>query len=121
MASYPKLYTLGHRAIRDIFLDDVEVEEKVDGSQFSFGVEAGQIWCASKRVRIYPDSVPALFSGAVDTVGRLHAAGLLKEGYAYRGEAIQSPKHNTICYERIPQGHIALFDIMVGPENLHAP
>lgn len=31
--SYPKLYAMGHRAIADILLDDVIVQEKVDGSQ----------------------------------------------------------------------------------------
>jgi hypothetical protein len=36
--SYPKLYAMGHRAIADLLLDDVIVQEKVDGSQFSFGL-----------------------------------------------------------------------------------
>lgn len=36
--SYPSTFALGHRAIADLLLDPVLVEEKVDGSQFSFGV-----------------------------------------------------------------------------------
>ena len=37
LSSYPKVYAIGHRAIGDIFKDTVLVEEKIDGSQFSFG------------------------------------------------------------------------------------
>ena len=36
--TYPKVYAMGHAAIRDLLRDDVVVEEKIDGSQFSFGV-----------------------------------------------------------------------------------
>ena len=35
--SYPKVWNLGHPSVDEIFKDDVIVEEKVDGSQFSFG------------------------------------------------------------------------------------
>ena len=35
--SYPQIYNLGHKAIAGIFDDDVLIEEKIDGSQFSFG------------------------------------------------------------------------------------
>ena len=36
--SYPQIYALGHRYITELLLDPVLVEEKIDGSQFSFGV-----------------------------------------------------------------------------------
>ena len=36
--SFPSVYAVGHAALADLFLDDVIVEEKVDGSQFSFGL-----------------------------------------------------------------------------------
>lgn len=39
--SYPKVWALGHRETKDIFVSDVIIEEKVDGSQFNFG-RAGQ-------------------------------------------------------------------------------
>ena len=38
--SFPSVYAVGHAALADLFLDDVIVEEKVDGSQFSFGLFA---------------------------------------------------------------------------------
>jgi hypothetical protein len=36
IGSYPKIYNLGHKAVRDIFKEPVTAQEKVDGSQFSF-------------------------------------------------------------------------------------
>ncbi len=36
--SYPKIYGLGHKAITELLSDNVMVEEKIDGSQFSFGI-----------------------------------------------------------------------------------
>lgn len=33
--SYPKIYAVGHREVRDIFRFPVLVQEKIDGSQFS--------------------------------------------------------------------------------------
>lgn len=38
IASYPQVFNLGHRAVADLFLDPVTVQEKVDGSQISFGI-----------------------------------------------------------------------------------
>ena len=50
--SYPSIYALGHRYLEELLLDPVLVEEKVDGSQFSFGVfehpEGPELRCKSK-------------------------------------------------------------------------
>lgn len=37
--SYPSIYNLGHRYIADLLTVPVIVEEKIDGSQFSFGLD----------------------------------------------------------------------------------
>jgi hypothetical protein len=116
-SAYPSLYSLGHRAIQDIFLDPVTVEEKIDGSQFSFGVTRGHLQCRSKRTVLDNEAPEKLFAGAVGTAVSLFNAGLLVEGDVYRGEAIQTPKHNTLAYSRVPKGNVILFDIMRGPEN----
>lgn len=36
--SYPSSFAIGHRALKELLYDPVIVEEKVDGSQFSFGL-----------------------------------------------------------------------------------
>jgi len=35
---YCQIYNLGHRAIADLLRGPVIIEEKIDGSQFSFGL-----------------------------------------------------------------------------------
>jgi len=48
--SYPKIYNLGHRAVREIFEEAVIFQEKVDGSQISFMVDdTGMPHARSKR------------------------------------------------------------------------
>ena len=115
--SYPKVWAIGHRNIADIFTygDSVLIEEKVDGSQFSFGKIDGKLLCRSRGAVIDPDAPPKLFASAVFTA--LELFDKLTEGYFYRGEAICKPKHNTLTYQRVPKGNIALFDIDTGGEN----
>jgi hypothetical protein len=115
--SYPKVWNMGHPAIKDLFAGPVAVQEKVDGSQFTFGVLGGALHCRSKGATIDPDAPNGLFAPAVATAKRLHDAGLLTEGWQYRGEALCKPKHNTIAYDRAPAGGVILFDIDCGLEN----
>jgi hypothetical protein len=117
--SYPKIYNIGHSAISSIFEDDVIVEEKVDGSQFSFGVFDGKLKCRSKGVEIIPEEMPEghMFLDAVTTADVLRDKGLLVDGVTYRCEYLQKPKHNVLSYDRIPKQHLMLFDINTGEEQ----
>jgi hypothetical protein len=117
LRSYPKVWNMGHPAIRDLFDGPVVVQEKVDGSQFSFGVVHGELFCRSKGASLNLETTDLLFRGAVETAKRLHEAGLLVEGWTYRGEAICRPKHNTLTYERAPTGNVILFDVDRGLED----
>ena len=121
LPSYPSIYALGHRNVDDLFANEVVVQEKIDGSQFSFGVGAGELHIRSKGAEIQPDNPPKLFRMAVETVISLFDMGLLYEGYVYRGEAVTSKKHNTLQYEMIPPGGIVLFDIDDGQEHYWRP
>lgn len=115
--SYPKVYNLGHRAIRDLLLGPVAVQEKVDGSQFSFGIIDGGFAARSRGQQIDLDNIPALFAPTMQTALAAADAGVLVEGHIYRGEAMKAARHNTLTYERAPQGHFVLFDIDVGLED----
>lgn len=115
--SYPKVYNMGHPAIADLFAGPVVVQEKIDGSQFSFGVVDGVLHCRSKGATVFPETADKLFRGAVDTAARLHAERKLVEGWTYRGEAMCGPKHNALAYERAPVGNVILFDVDTGQEQ----
>ena len=41
--AFPKIFTIGQDYISDLFKDDVEVTEKVDGSQWVFGKVGGDL------------------------------------------------------------------------------
>lgn len=116
LRSYSSPLNLGHKHLELLFDGQVIVQEKVDGSQFSFGVMEGELICRSRRVQIEMEA-PGMFSKAVATAKDLHERFLLREGWTYRGEFLQKPKHNTMPYDRTPKGYIILFDIDKGYED----
>ena len=68
LPSYPKILALGHRFLQGIFEGPVVVQEKVDGSQFSFGLDAeGVLRCRSRGQEIDIEAPPQLFVPAVET------------------------------------------------------
>lgn len=113
--SYPKIYTVGHSALHGFFDADVIVQEKVDGSQFSFGMFDGEIRLRSKGAPIHPDAPEKMFERAVASVKEV--AAHLVNGWTYRGEYLAKPKHNSLAYDRVPRAHIVLFDICIGHEQ----
>lgn len=117
--SYPSIYALGHNAIGDILDGNVVVEEKIDGSQFSFSVVNGELLCRSKGQQIVVGAEDNMFQRAVATAQELKP--LLTEGWVYRCEYLQKPKHNTLAYERTPRRHLILFDVMIGEEEYLFP
>lgn len=117
--SYPKIYNLGHPAIANLFDGPVVVEEKVDGSQFSFGIIGGELRCRSKGQHMIMDAPQKMFNAAVESILELESE--LMPGYVYRCEYLQKLKHNVLAYDRVPDHHLALFDIMIGPEDYMLP
>jgi hypothetical protein len=116
--AYPKSLAVGHRYLTGIFEDPVTVTEKIDGSQFSFGIFNGEIRCRSKNQEIPLDegrSILGMFGSAVDTVKKM--ADQLKDGYTYRAEYLKKPKHNVLAYDRVPKNFLIIFDIARGQED----
>ena len=136
--SYPSIFALGHRAIRDLLQGEVNVEEKIDGSQFSFGLvpanldDAGHsvdivyytdvitnieyaLKIRSKGCVMHIDAPEKMFSLGAYTVKRL--APILHPGWTYRGEFLAKPKHNALAYDRAPNDNVILFDINTGDQE----
>ena len=123
--SYPSIFNLGHRAVRDLLNYPHVVEEKVDGSQFSFGVFAVEpsldgndypdeleLRVRSKGAVMNPDAPEKMFNKAVETVRTIKH--MLHVGWTYRAEYLAKPKHNTLAYDRVPDGHLIVFDVSTG-------
>lgn len=111
ISSYSKVNQLGHYMIEGLLDGPVVVEEKIDGSQFSFANLDGKLHCRSRSADIDLDNVNSLFGPAVDSAKRLFAAGALPDGTVFRGEAMHRPKHNVMCYGRMATGGVYLFDV----------
>lgn len=113
--SYPKIFALGHKAIEELFYDPVIVEEKIDGSQFSFGKFGGEILARSKKV-IFPVDAPVdMFGQACRSV--LDIADKLHPEWTYRAEYLTKPHHNGLAYDRVPARNLIIFDINTGEES----
>jgi len=115
--SYPSIYAIGHAAIAGRLTNSVVVEEKVDGSQFSFGlfdIDGERVLrCRSKGAEINIIAPEQMFIEAVNVAKSLD----LHVGWTYRAEYLKKPKHNALSYDRIPLRHLMVFDINTGHEE----
>lgn len=111
--SYSKVYAVGHRWVKDIFKTPVYVQEKIDGSQFSFmRTEEDEIVCRSKGQLLDLEDPQKLFAPAVKWVVA-NKDKLIKK-WVYRAEALHKPKHNVLQYGRAPEAGFVLYDIDIG-------
>jgi len=110
--SYPKVWVLGHASLPPLS-GRVRVEEKLDGSQFSFGIIGGELVMRSKGTQIYSttegQASEKMFNKAVVTV--LDLCPLLVDGVLYRCEYLSKPKHNVLAYGRVPNKNLMVYDI----------
>jgi hypothetical protein len=116
LKSYPSIFAMGHKAVADLLVGPVYVQEKVDGSQFSFGLDAeGNVVTRSKGAEIFLETADKLFKGAVEYVNSIK--GRLIPGFTYRGEVLCKPKHNTLAYDRTPRHNVVIFDVNTSEET----
>ena len=126
ISSYSSPFNMNHKAVTDFFNGgEFIVQEKIDGSQFSFGVYelvdgSVEIRCRSHNAQV-DRSNPGMFEKAVEVVRDLWQHGQLVVDWTYRSEFLQKPKHNTLSYSRVPKNNIILFDIDTGDQNYLDP
>jgi hypothetical protein len=115
LESYAGIYHVKHRATECLWNNPVVVQEKIDGSQISFGIVSPsegaepRLCIRSKGAEIQPDGPEKLFAAGVRTIRGLESR--LLPGTIYRGEYLSKPKHNALSYDRIPADNIILFDV----------
>lgn len=108
--SYPHIFALGHKNLTDLLNEEVLIEEKIDGSQFSFGRFDGELRCRSRGAQLNVIAPEKMFKQVVENVDKLD----LHNGWTYRGELINKPKHNVLVYDRVPAQNVIIFDINTG-------
>lgn len=105
--AFPKIFSIGTDYIKDIFKEDVEITEKIDGSQFCFGKISGEIHMRSKGCIQYKDKHDKMFSLAVNYA--LSIEHLLPNDMIFYCEYLKSERHNILNYKRVPKNHLIMF------------
>jgi len=106
---FPKIFALGSKQTQGILDGEVEITEKLDGSQIAFGKINGELIIRSKGQRIYPETVDKMFKRAVEVIQEKEH--LLMNNAVYYGEYLQKSKHNCLVYGQTPNNHIALYGV----------
>lgn len=122
ITNYPKILGLykNHPLSDDLFKGNVVIQEKIDGSQFSFQYDASRktVHYKSKNVNLNPDSA-GMFKAVVDCIESIKET--LHDGWIYRGEYLKSPSHNVLKYGRIPDKHVMIWDIETSENRFLKP
>jgi len=116
ISAFPKIYAIGKTEIENLFKGEVEVTEKIDGSQFAFGLNSsGELVLRSKGQILYT-TTSNMFSliiqhlnANIDHIKRV----LTPNEYIY-GEFLNKPKHNVLNYERVPNNYFMVFGVKKG-------
>lgn len=107
--SFPKIFAIGTDYISGIFENEVEITEKIDGSQFDFGKIGGELYMRSKGVMIFPDAIPAMFAGAGEYAQSI--VDKIPDNTVFYCEHLNKPHHNTLTYGRVPTNGLILFGV----------
>lgn len=116
--SYENIEAFGKRGVYELFNKPFFLQEKIDGSQISFGVYNNDLEISSGGLKIRSRSQAVdlnsagMFASAVDSIKKIQER--LIPNWTYRGEFLRGPKHNVLTYGRAPIGNIVLFDIQLG-------
>ncbi len=110
LSNYSKIHQMYHREVHRMKGHQVVVQEKINGSQISFGCKDGELFVRSKNKMVNLDAPDNMFGPAVAVLKTKN----LPDGYVFRGEYLKTPKHNVLAYERIPKDHIIIYDIELG-------
>lgn len=120
LRSYSSPFNFGHKALQELFLDPVIVQEKIDGSQISFGIGVDGLSARSRNQELFvSEDDTSMFNLGIATIVSLKDK--LEPGFIYRGEYLRKPKQNTLVYDRVPDGNIILYDIDRGDQDYMNP
>jgi hypothetical protein len=113
--SYPKVITIGTYGTENFLKGEVRVDEKIDGSQFGFGVYHGEIGFRSHGQLINPACPPNMFKSVVDYL--LSKREYLVDTFCHHpvyfyGEVVTKRKQNVLEYAQPAMGGLVLFDMV---------
>lgn len=110
--SFPKILAVGSPYIPNLFVGDIEITEKVDGSMIGFGIdEKGDLRIRSKGQELFVDNPERMFAEGIEYIASIKEILLAEfpRGTWFYGEYLKKPKHNVLAYERTPKNNIIIF------------
>ncbi len=107
--AFPKIFAIGQDYISGIFDDEVEITEKIDGSQFDFGKINGELHLRSKGKPVYLDNPEKMFITAISYVASIEKK--LPDNVIFYTEYLSNPGHNVLKYDRIPKNNLMIFAV----------
>ena len=115
--AFPKIFALGTDYIKEILDGEVEVTEKIDGSQFGFGRLDGELFVRSKGAMLHFEAPNNMFREAVNYIASI--GDRIPDNTVFHAEYLQTPHHNSLTYERMPKNHLALFSVSDSTEKFY--
>lgn len=116
---YTKVMNLGNSGTERALVGEVIIQEKIDGSQFRFGLnEDGEFVMGSKAVNWEYEQWDKMFKPGCEYL--LSIEDTIKETFKpdtyFYAEYMLSEKHNVLKYGRVPKNHFVLFDCLMAGE-----
>lgn len=125
ISAFPKVFQMADKHVTGIWDGEIEITEKLDGSQFVFGTVDGGFYMRSKGAMIYDKdhwvreiSTSDIFWMATDHALNLYQKGRIHEGHVFYCETISKPRHNVLTYDEIPRHGLALFGWTIDGEPM---
>lgn len=113
---YTKVLNLGNSGTERALVGEVVIQEKVDGSQFRFGLnEDNELMMGSKSVNWEYGIWDKMFNEGCESIKGVesHIKNNFPKDTYFFCEYLQKPKHNVLKYERVPSRHLILFDVLL--------
>lgn len=118
--AFPKIFALGNHMVADIFDDEVEITEKIDGSQIGWRWIGDNFVVRSHGREIYNEAIgltcdDPMFIKAVDHL--VSVKQTIPRGIMFYGECLCKPRQSTLTYNQTPLNYIALFGAQFDDES----
>ena len=113
MNKYPKILSVGHKLLSQLFDDPVEITEKVDGSQFRINLTKDQVIWGSRNKDCTQEE---MFDIAIRQAKRIWNDGdwqSFGDNITLFCEYLRTERHNTIKYNRVPRNNLYLFGAII--------
>lgn len=118
MYKYPKILHIGAPLVKTVFDNEVEISEKVDGSQCRIELTKEYVVVGSKNQGIADQGMFAIAHDQGKRIWEETKWDALGDDVTLFCEFLKSPKHNTILYDRVPKNNLYLFGAMINGDHM---